>query len=691
MEGLRDILNRELETNRENLEIYNKLYIKLFNEYVSINGINVNKYNIHRGLNPYFIIRALLEYKELPLITDGWQQSNDSILTSNSANCKFTIGTDGINNYFIKVITILGDNGNLTNDIIIFDILNSIIFKNIRDKGVIFRDKIDRYIPKFVDANYSYITEIMRDGNEKWDYKLLMDRENSKSPLNLSIRTIKERIKLYKNDRYVYITEAISENKGLSEILEIIFNIILLRPLKVDIGDNEREYEMNGEGSKKIRMRMDEIKENYKIFGEIIKNMVDLYNFIEEMSYYFNFLHNDLHLGNILCKIRGEIGELKLIDMGRVSFGFFAINKSNDIEDELLYYIDKLEISKIYLGKKTEEFICQNMIDKIYNAKFYYPQGRNRRRLFVENISKEIRDNNLYICLDLTTLTLNLFIYFSIYSLFIGDIEKEYISEEIIRVIEFIDICKEMVELEYKSSNITRDNLSRLEIMDKYYNINNRSYLRFKIMDLDEIFNKYREIREKIDGGEKIDELFRKILDGILFMNLMIKNEILENTDGIIEENGTYKLILNNNKIIHLYCQFYERGITSRIEEKLVNIKRLFNKLNEINKNYLRTRMNRSKLFKPYINGMESRGGSKKLRKYKKGGKFDKSKKTKMTYTFKLDEYLRDIERIEGSIKGSKSRSRSSRRDNNINEIHGMYKRIYEIKEKGDNIRRIYD
>jgi len=698
MEELRVVLRRNLELNKENLEIYKKLYKKLYDEFILINGININKYNIHRGLNPYFIIRALLEYKELPLITDRWEQSNDSILTSNSANCKFTIGTDGINNYFIKVISILGDNGNLTSDLIIFDILNSIIFKNIRDKGIIFRDKIDKYIPKFIDANYSYITTIMKDKNEKWDYKLLMDKENSKSPLNLSIRNIKERIRLYNNDRYVYITDAISDNKSITEILETIFNIILLKPLKVDIENDDREYEMNGEGSEKIRMKMGEIKENYKIFGEIIKNMVDLYDFIENMSYYFNFLHNDLHLGNILCKIRGEIGELKLIDLGRVSFGFFTINKSKDIEDELLYYMDKLEISKIYLGKKTEEFICENMIDRIYNENFYYPQGRNVRRLFIENISKYTKDNNLYICLDLTTLTLNLFIYFSIYSIFIGDKDNEYISDDIIRVIEFIEICKDIVELGYTSSNLTRDNISRLEILDKYYNINIRSYLRFKTIELDEIFNKYREIREKIEGSDKIAELFRRILDGILFMNLMIKNEILEDTEGIIEDKGTYKLLLNNNKIIYLYCQFYERGITSRMEEKLEKIKRLFNKLNEINKNYLRTTMNKSKLFKSFINGMDTRGGNKKLKVYKNGGKFDKSKKTKITrgeYTFKLDEYLREIERMEGDVKSSIKdkmiKKDSKSKGNNINEIHEMYKRIYEIKEESDNIRKTYN
>jgi len=699
IDELTETLNSYLEIYRDEMDMFNKIYLRARQDYLSKITSTINNYNIDRGINPYFIIRALLPYNQFPSLvnSDNWEQSNNSILSSNSANCKFTIAKTGDKCFFIKVITILSPTLYLSADCIIFDILNAIIFQKIRDAGSIFRNKIDKYIPKFIDANYSYLTYISPDLNDKWDYSLIANKTNEQSPLNFERRTLKDKIKLYKNDRYIYITEAISDNKSLGDVLEEIFNIILVKPLKTDEYDNEKEYIMKNDEGEDIKIKMIEIKENYKILIGLLNNIGGLYEFIENIGYYFGFLHNDLHLGNILCKIKDNVGELKLIDLGRVSFGFFCKNKSKEIEDELIYYIEKLDIAKIYLGKTTNEFLeMGNPVNDIYKSIFYYPNSRIDKRLFNENISYSSKDDNLYICLDLITLSLNLFIVFAIYNLVLDktQISELYITDEIKNICEFIELCKGLIEIEFISKTIKINELSKMEITDKYYNIFNRINLKFNLIEVNDIFNKYREIYEILESYEiKIKEIFINILNCLLIMNLFIINGIKDGTEGIIKEGEKYKLIMNNNKLIHKYCQFYK---TSKIENQLIAIKDLFKELNIDNKEYFLKNMSKYKLFKPYIKGIEISGGKLKLIKKYIGDKTKGSKtktrgnimekiekiknKSSSRSKFILTNYLEEIRFYERENYEEKSKKEGSKKLN-VNELYLMYTKIYNYKK----------
>ena len=69
----------------------------------------------------------------------------------------------------------------------------------------------------------------------------------------------------------------------------------------------------------------------------------------------YNFLHNDLHMSNLLCKTmtdnEGEMGDIKMIDFGRSSFGYFMNNPNIDLDSEILYYMNKLNITDSQVEK----------------------------------------------------------------------------------------------------------------------------------------------------------------------------------------------------------------------------------------------------------------------------------------------------------------------------------------------------
>jgi hypothetical protein len=552
-----------------------------------------------RGYNPNFLVRSLLLYKDFPVNRDdlvNWNQENTGLLMKTSVNCKFTIGEYLNKYYFIKVVNLLSDVEERHIDCIIFDIINGLIFLMLP------RNDRKMFISNFIDANYSYLTSI-NDG-DRWDYRLLMDMRNPLSPLQLDVN--KAYSEIYINDRYIYSTEAFKNCDSVGNIFYKIMMILLMKPERY----NEEiiyTYTMN---QTVIRMNLNEMRGCYTLFMTMLLKLGEFYEFLENIAFKYNFLHNDLHMSNLLCKTmddnEGKMGDIKMIDFGRSSFGHFMNNPNIEIDRNILFFMNKLNITDVYMKMNIQNFIStylgggQSLMSVIYNYR-----GENNMKLFRDNISMDEYGCNKYICMDVIALSLSIYQYLSLYTHIINELEGSLyeIPNIFIYIKNFIDDCRDFISLEFRRT-INIDNLNRTN--NKIGLIKRYGLYKFALgVDIYNIFDLYIHLCRKIRSySSPLNELFESVLDGILFVRLLLCNEAINtNSYGIDYDEGreTLYVSLGNNSLFMTNNILRYRNARYGIEEKLNTLKDIFQQLSPELFDDLIMLKEDNNLFKPYL------------------------------------------------------------------------------------------
>ena len=282
--------------------------------------------------------------------------SDNGLLISNSVNCKFTIADikfmkkAGTKRVFIKVVDYDKQKLPKRTDLLIYDIISAIILEVIIKLPQ--NRKYRNFIPEYKGCFLSYTS-----GN--WNYNEL-NYTNSLSPYN------ENNIKLdgspYKNESIIMMTEAINNPTSL----QIIFK----------------------EGFQ------NQTDENIRRMGIALGATTELYEFIKYIGMKYGFMHNDLHMGNIL--FNPDTNRLVLIDFGRASFKML---------------IDRIESSVNNLGMNDFYKLSYDKLFGNVNIDYYVDLYKNKQ-LYKHHISIGTEGNYFGIIYDLITYTMNIYVYY---------------------------------------------------------------------------------------------------------------------------------------------------------------------------------------------------------------------------------------------------------------------------------------
>jgi len=475
--------------------------------------------------------------------------------------------------------------------------------------------EIETFIFNFVDCICSYV--IPNGGNFKWNYGLLNSTSDT-SPYNLS----NVDSPLFNNPVLLYITEADIDTKN--SIYELLYKItkILKKPLSTISLEEKREI---------------------SLFFTVLDELSKLLNFIADIGNKYGFLHNDLHHSNILYN--NETGKLKIIDFGRSSFGKIIRHNIAKLNNEVLYYIRKLYLDKIYIGKDIDN--DSNLISDLFTYYNCISGGKLYAYIICEN---EI--NNL-LFIDLIPISLSLFTRFT-----------EWYNSKALgysnfnEIFEFVDLLRSFLE----------------------YN-NFMQYI-FHKKTIPEIFREYMKINDILNENRyKLNDLFKQILDSILFTNIIVYVNIIElriNNYNITTTSESF-IINYQNKIFDsdvggtyiLYLVFDNFPSRQNVIKK---INEIFTELDEEIKQYLKTHRIDSNLFKYYLGEVSGGTRLKKVKKYKKVHKY-----------VKIDDFLNKLNKREKimdirEIVGYKSNKNKKITKKKLKEITNSYIQIYNKK-----------
>lgn len=329
-----------------------------------------------------------------------------------------------------------------------------------------------------------------------------------------------------------------------------------------------------------------------EIKNKIFKLLVKKKNILHKLGY----IHYDLHMGNIILKMKNEkIIDLFIIDYGlSKSINNFDINEikkylyENNNENLIMYLIHKkyIEIDLknkdklLDIYKKTIDINIKNTIYKnaIYNS------------LFLNNIFKNICENKIKIIE-----TNNIMEY----------LEKKYIILDIINDVYEYYFFEDLPYSEdkyyeelYKIIEVIKDNEKYLIILNKVYNLGYQSS-RLKYVNFINIFSnksifhvsEYEYISDKDNTvfllSFKIPNDF-KIVDIKSYIG--IKDKILNKKDFMNKINKIYKnmisskyplrffysyrnmfFTLKNNKINNIYYVNFDITINNYVEQNTEN------------------------------------------------------------------------------------------------------------------------
>ena len=265
-------------------------------------------------------------YISLLLPFESYITPNNGHLLGDSGNCEFTVADVEINGsyhrYFNKIIDYRSQILNSGIDLAIFDVLAAIIFEKILD------DSNKHLVPEYKGCFLSYFKNENR--NRYWDFNELK-YSNSISPYNPS-NIINNTSSYYTNESIIVMYEAVNNPMNVTQIF--------------------KKYHDNHITNKGFVI-------------DVFNNCCDIYDFIKFLGVTYGFMHNDLHLGNVLYNPTTR--KLVLIDFGRAVFKKFMDNPDDEINNRLkvdfekLHYNEQLSTS---IDDVTVENICNN--DEIY-------------------------------------------------------------------------------------------------------------------------------------------------------------------------------------------------------------------------------------------------------------------------------------------------------------------------------------
>jgi len=271
----------------------------------------------------------------------------------------------------------------------------------------------------------------------------------------------------------------------------------------------------------------------------VIKNLIKLNDFLVFIGLKYGYLHNDLHLGNILYDSTNDV--IKMIDYGRNFFGYYYNNRDEEIDN----YSNGL--NKYLL---TSEFI--NLDTKIKTYKDLYEQE------FYFCKSKIVNKSGNYptIILDLITMGLN--IYYNLKMVLLSNYgTKDNIYNEVIN-----NYCEKIFV-------ISEINLDRLNNYNTKIGLNNE-LIKFAIDNkknknkvLDKLVEIYISLKDKIkEPNDEIIE-YKEIVDYLL--------DILLYSAIVFIAFDEYKLVnLFDNDIFYTFFQFNKFNRDGSIEIELI-------------------------------------------------------------------------------------------------------------------------
>jgi len=285
---------------------------------------------------------------------ESYKPTNNGNLITSSANCRYTIsevkmeGETEKEKLFIKVVSYNSQDINHTIDLIIFDVINSIIFEKLLllPENQIYRN----YIPKYKGSFVSYI-------KNNWNYNELIYKD-SLSPYNYD-NINSGRSPYYREKGIVY----------LSESIDII-----------SVSSVFKRYDYDPSSENKNRMI------------DVLFKTAELYEFIKYLGNEYGFMHNDLHMENVVYDITKK--RLLLIDFGRVSFKKFISTVDPEYRDCLMSEYNKLNYNELLKGIRINN----------------YTELFTDKKMFVDTIAIESDGNYFGVIYDLMTFTLNIYV-----------------------------------------------------------------------------------------------------------------------------------------------------------------------------------------------------------------------------------------------------------------------------------------
>jgi len=474
-------LDRIITTYKPRIKNLNQLdydIINNFNEDIknlikSINGYNTSF--LKEGDNSFLTLSYFIFL--LPFKT--YIPYNNGILFSNSANCLFTLADvvdENSKNYRLFIKLISNDNQKRRySDSIMIDILSAIIFEYIFLNEEKYR-KNRSNIVCYKGSTLSYVNK-----DNKWDFNEISDRTNGLTYYNENNLT--RRLPPYYSYEYLLVMyDAINEPISITDIF---------------------------------------IQDNQSLMIEVFNNCCDIYDFIKDIGFDLGFMHNDLHMGNIIYDKLTK--KLILIDFGRSSFAHFIHNYTEKLSNEIFEEYTKLDYSNASGGDlsfwvkilKNYKYKEENNIKTIYEDYYLYDQ---------HIAVKTANDKYFGGIFDLITFSLNMYIRTLYY------IHKYKNSEfstfknhfdSIIKINYDVNEPKNLVNHEFINFEKVQASFQSEEGSDNEQNSNFIDTER----DLDKLISSFVNIRDNYINTltcRKTKRHFTMLLEGLLYTALLI-------------------------------------------------------------------------------------------------------------------------------------------------------------------------
>jgi hypothetical protein len=466
-------------------------YNNLINENDNLDNINNFQNDIKNILlNTRFVNNTYFHKSYMLLLLknyiNNYDNNNNKQLSNVSGNCNILITNIKNNNnedekIFIKFVSVLSQIGNtIQTDLLLFDIITGIIFNYLFENdihGILIKNHISIY--KFNFLSYTTSDNI-------WNYNEIIDTTINNSPYNYN--NILNNISNYISEQYLYISEVIDE--GLS--IENAF----------------RNYYINVNNDI-----------NKTIIKNILNNSYEFYNFLIYIGINYGFIHNDLHLNNIL--FNKKTNKLVLIDYGRTTFGYYCINNNEYINN-----IVKTQISKLNYNIKADNYLNLYFKNKLYPFKIP----------FIRNVK-----NNKYfgIIYDLITYILNIYIKTIIYL---------WYEENIFFTQVFQPLFYSIIKINNRDINdLINYNISINTCENEEVLYNNYIY----------VYNELNKIE-----NQNLKNFYIHILDGLLYSGLLILFKGYKNNLINIQSNELfYKRFQCRDMMIFDFYQYIENFI----------------------------------------------------------------------------------------------------------------------------------
>ncbi len=427
--------------------------------------------NLLKSFKVFFLKKFISTYIPCSKFENG-------LLVKQSVNCKFTLAN--INSQSEKIFIKVVDNR--IKSLIIYDIINSIIFDKFNkefeaDHGDIYETCLIKYKSSFI----SYYDN--RGTNDYWNYNdLIYFVTNKNSKYNY--KNLLKPTHIYKYLCHIFITDAV---KGKAESIGQILN-----------NYNERTKS--------------------KCFA-VFASMYQVYLFLEWVGILRGYVHNDLHLGNILYDDINN--RVIIIDYGQNVFCYYYDNNDDNINIEVNNIIKDLNLSDKFSLSRTLTY------KEIIKSPYFSNNIPNFKIISRSNLNAPYYMGVIF---DLMTLSLNLY--------------KRLISMRV-----------DDIKIIFENILVFDNNIIRINDIDFIYgDINYTTEI-----------NKYILCRtniEDLEGSENqiLKDVYLSILDGLFYFRLLLLklNRFtldLNANNGILYKGGL-QIIYLKNSTLNLYLNF---------------------------------------------------------------------------------------------------------------------------------------